>query len=222
MLEVYRKLMSELGEGKPVVWAAIIGQAGSSPRSLGTKFLLCRDGELAGSIGGGLIEARVIQAAKTVRDAGQALVMQVRMSGDEVAGTDMICGGNVDVLVQGIQPTDQDDIQALGLAMRLLEKGGQGVLITGPLPGPDPEPSTGLLFLQNNNEPVGSIKPDPELMNTVLDRLESIYTRNVPEIITTSQGAYYLEPLQAQPRAVVFGGGHISLHLAPPAQDGRL
>jgi xanthine dehydrogenase accessory factor len=218
MLEVYRKLMTELGVGRPVVWAAIIGQAGSSPRSLGTKFLVCQNGELAGSIGGGLIEARVIQAAKALMDTSQALVMEIRMSGDEVAGTDMICGGDVDVLVQGIRPGDQDAIKALGLALRLLEKGGKGALVTGPLPGEKADTSTGLLFLQNNSEPVGSTKPDSDLMDAVLGRLESLWTRNAPEIISAPQGDYYLEPLQAQPCAVVFGGGHISLNLAPLLQ----
>ncbi len=31
----------------------------------------------------------------------QLLVMEIPMTGEDVAGTDMICGGNVDVLVQG-------------------------------------------------------------------------------------------------------------------------
>jgi xanthine dehydrogenase accessory factor len=218
MLDVYRKLMSELDEGRPVVCAAIIGQAGSSPRSLGTKFLICQDGGLAGSIGGGLIEARVIQTAKALMNTGRSLVMEIRMSGDEVAGTDMICGGDVDVLVQGIRPGDQDTIEALGLALRLLEKGGKGVLVTGPLPEAEADTRTRVLFLQNGAAPAGSMKPDSDLMKAIQGRLDPLWTRNIPEIMTVSQGDYYLEPLQAQSQAAVFGGGHISLYLAPLLQ----
>ena len=215
MLDVYRRMISELQEGRPIVWAAIIGQTGSSPRSLGTKFLICQDGGLAGSIGGGLIEARVIKAAQDMMGGSQARVMEIRMSGDEVAGTDMICGGDVNVLVQGIRPDDRGAADALGLTLRLLEKGGKGALITGPLPGPEPANNTGLLFLQRDADSTGSFKPDPDLMNAIHGRLESLWNRNAPEIINTPQGDFYLEPLQAQPRAVVFGGGHISVNLAP-------
>lgn len=215
MLDVYRRMMSELQEGRPVVWAAIIGQTGSSPRSLGTKFLVCQNGGLAGSIGGGLIEARVIQTAKGLMGGSQALVMEIRMSGDEVAGTDMICGGDVNVLVQGIRAEDRDAAQTLSMVLRLLEKGGKGALVSGPLPGPEADSRTGILFLQNDAEPVGSFKPDPDLLNVIHGRLESLWTRNAPEIISTPQGDFFLEPLQSQPRAVVFGGGHISVNLAP-------
>ena len=59
-----------------------------------------------GSIGGGMLEARVIKAAESLLGYDKALVMEIQMKGKEVAGTEMICGGNVDVLVQGITPSN--------------------------------------------------------------------------------------------------------------------
>ncbi len=60
MPEIYKRMIQELSSGRPVVLAAIIRQAGSSPRSLGAKFVICHDGSLVGSIGGGKLEAQEV------------------------------------------------------------------------------------------------------------------------------------------------------------------
>jgi xanthine dehydrogenase accessory factor len=51
MSEIYKRMIQELSSGRPVVLAAIIRQAGSSPRLLGAKFVVCHDGSLVGSVG---------------------------------------------------------------------------------------------------------------------------------------------------------------------------
>ena len=120
MLDVLKSLVSELDAGRPAVMASIIRQDGSSPRSLGTKFLIHHDGALVGSMGGGIIEARVIRAAEKLMGRNMAQVMEFRLSGQEVAGTDMICGGDVDVLVHGFIPDKKSDRQVLEAVLRLL------------------------------------------------------------------------------------------------------
>ncbi|MEW5724579.1 MAG: XdhC family protein [Thermodesulfobacteriota bacterium] len=217
MLEVWRRLMQELVSGRPAALGTIIRQAGSSPRSLGTKFLVRRDGSLVGSIGGGMLEARVIEAALALMGRRTARVLEIRMTGAEVAGTDMICGGRVDVLVQALTPESGGDREVLEQGLRVMEKGGRGLLGLGPLPEPSAEREVELFFLRPGagmTRPTGtSAGPGPA--EVILSQAERLLAAGTLEILDTPAGRYLVEPLVSIPTAVVFGGGHISVHLAP-------
>ena len=143
MHDVFKRLARELSEGRPAVLAAIIRQVGSSPRSLGTHCLICRDGALVGSIGGGFSRLKWSKRAWLCWDGTRPTVMEIRLTGEEVAGTDMICGGNLDVLVQAFTPENRDAADVLAMVCRLMERGGRGLLVTGPLPeaGPNAAPA---------------------------------------------------------------------------------
>ena len=49
--------------GEPVALATVVRARGSVPRHEGSKMLVYKDGRISGSIGGGEMEARVIQEA---------------------------------------------------------------------------------------------------------------------------------------------------------------
>ena len=51
-------------EGKKVILARIIKQMGSIPRAAGTQCIVLEDGSIKGTIGGGLLEHRVMERAK--------------------------------------------------------------------------------------------------------------------------------------------------------------
>ena len=217
MPHVYKALIRELSAGRPAVLAAIIGQAGSAPRSLGTKFLYRQDGSLEGSIGGGRLEARVMDAARDLMGRDAARVLDIRMTGDEVAGTDMICGGEVDVLVQAFGPEAGPNRDVLEAVLRLLEKGGRGILAAGPLPAPGSEGRVSLILYQPEAGTVGTIDDDQAVARLIASEAERILGTNTTQVIPGRPGgpSIVLEPLYSRPTALIFGGGHISVHLAP-------
>ncbi len=67
MKDVYGKAAELLSKNEFSVLATIIRLTGSGPRGAGTKFLILEDGSYVGTIGGGLLEARVLAAAKKAR-----------------------------------------------------------------------------------------------------------------------------------------------------------
>ncbi len=217
MPEVYRKLIQELSSGRPAVLAAIIRQESSSPRSLGTKFVVCQDGSLGGSIGGGASEAMVIKAAEGLMGRDRALVMELRMPDKEVAGADMICGGNMDILVHAMTPANGQIREVLEAVLRLLEKGGKGILALGPLPEEGQEAEAGMLFYRPEAEVIGSIGDDERVRELIGSRAEKIMGTNTTHLVSDGPGgrAMLLEPLFSMPTAIIFGGGHISVKLAP-------
>jgi xanthine dehydrogenase accessory factor len=215
MPEIYKRMIQELSSGRPVVLAAIISQAGSSPRSLGAKFAVCHDGSLVGSIGGGKLEAQVIKAAEGLMKRGTAIVKKIRMTGKEVAGTDMICGGNVDVLIQGITPGNHHAFEILEEVLLLVTKRRQGILAVGPLPKQGEEAKVGMLLYRPEGKMLGSMGQAKAVLELVRSHAETTLGADTPVIYDSLLGPILMEPISSLQTVIVFGGGHISVNLVP-------
>lgn len=216
MLNVFKTLAQDLSEGRPAVLAGIVRQDGSSPRSLGTRFLVRHDGSLEGTIGGGTLEAGVITRAKSLLGREASQLVEIRMTGKEVAETDMICGGNVDVLVQSFLPGNDPLLQVIQEIIRLLEKGGRGVLVTGPLPTPGEDARVHMSIYLPERGMVGSLD-GPAVKEWMISRADGILAANKADHVRLPEtpGEFILEPLQSRPTVIIFGGGHISVKLCP-------
>jgi len=92
-----------LNEGKDFVLATIVRQQGSAPRSAGTRMLVAEGQQIFGTIGGGLLEARVMQAAATLLQGQPSCILDVDLSNEDAAAMEMICGGEVQVLLDHIR-----------------------------------------------------------------------------------------------------------------------
>ncbi|RPH87264.1 MAG: XdhC family protein, partial [Desulfobacteraceae bacterium] len=100
MDDLFFQINQELSQGRDIVLATIVGQKGSAPRTTGTRFLIRSDGRFSGTIGGGKLEAEVLQAAPEVFSRRKNRLLFFRLRGEEVAQMEMICGGEVDVFLE--------------------------------------------------------------------------------------------------------------------------
>lgn len=164
-----------------------------------------------------MLEARVIKAAESLLGYDKALVMEIQMRGKEVAGTEMICGGNVDVLVQGITPSNTQAREILDAVLRCLKKGGRGVLAVGPLAKVGQEIEISMLFYQSEGQVFGSIGDNDAVLDVIRSHAERVLGANIPQFINEGdQGQrVLLQPVLSQPTVIIFGAGHISVKLAP-------
>ncbi len=79
--------------------ATVIGRAGSAPQVIGAKMLLRDDGSLVGTVGGGAIEAQVLDACRqSLKDGGNH-----RVEAHLVRDLGMCCGGSMEVFVEYLQ-----------------------------------------------------------------------------------------------------------------------
>lgn len=95
--EGYRpELLEALREGTtPCVLTQIVDRRGSTPRGIGTKMLVYRDGTHVGSIGGGWMEAEVIrQSVALLNGQERTCLMPIELlsTGEDLANP-MLCGG---------------------------------------------------------------------------------------------------------------------------------
>jgi xanthine dehydrogenase accessory factor len=93
-----------LDDRQEFVLATIVSRHGSAPRTAGTRMIICGDGRALGTIGGGLLEARVVQKAAEVLSSKCPMVIPFDMTHSELAAMDMICGGRLEVLLEFIDP----------------------------------------------------------------------------------------------------------------------
>ncbi len=91
----------ELGE--PVVLATVIKARGSVPRQSGAKMLIYGDGRISGTIGGGEMEARIVQEALSCLVDGATRVVPYSLV-DPERGDPGLCGGEVEVYLEPYAP----------------------------------------------------------------------------------------------------------------------
>ena len=81
-------------EGQPFVLVSVKDGTGSMPRHQGAIMLVRQDGSIAGTIGGGLLEAQAIREAKEVFAAQRDREQSFILTGQQAARDGMICGGS--------------------------------------------------------------------------------------------------------------------------------
>ncbi len=100
-MEITRDILIKLAnENTDFVIATIVAHQGSTPRSTGTKMVVYPDGRSMGTIGGGTLEANVIeQSLITLRERKRSTLHSYQFTGKDAASMDMICGGEVTVML---------------------------------------------------------------------------------------------------------------------------
>jgi xanthine dehydrogenase accessory factor len=100
---LYARLAELQASGGRGVLVTVIRAQGSVPRHAGSKMLVLPDGSQEGTIGGGTMEHQVAeQALETLKD-GQLRIRQYAFR-DPGQGDVGVCGGEIEVLMEPIQP----------------------------------------------------------------------------------------------------------------------
>jgi xanthine dehydrogenase accessory factor len=99
MTRFYEQLAAALAENRPFALALISGTKGSSPQRIGAKALFFSDGKIAGTLGGGCLEAEVHSRAKKAMKSGQAATFDIVLDHNFGWDDGLICGGSVSGLI---------------------------------------------------------------------------------------------------------------------------
>jgi xanthine dehydrogenase accessory factor len=100
---LYQELAEIESRYRPAAVCTIIRSDGSVPRHVSSKMIVYPDGKISGSVGGGEMENRVItEAIQAIKD-GRPRLLEYNMANPE-RGDPGVCGGQVEVFVEPIQP----------------------------------------------------------------------------------------------------------------------
>ncbi|MGD9124106.1 MAG: XdhC family protein, partial [Desulfarculaceae bacterium] len=157
MTHFFTQVSQELRQDGDICLATIVKQIGSAPRALGTRFLVRDDSSISGTIGGGRLESDVIQEAKEALAAGESRLIQFRLKGSEIAETDMLCGGDVDIYLEPTRSHDPKAKEIMDAAARVAARGGKALMVTPLTPGSLPDLEGQKLLLIEGKKPIGGI-----------------------------------------------------------------
>ncbi|NLM83663.1 MAG: XdhC family protein [Clostridiales bacterium] len=110
MRKIAEEALSLLRGGRSFAMAVVLESSGSTPRDPGAAMLICPDGAITGTIGGGVLEAHVIKDAKKAIAEKRAMVCEYALetSGDDAIGA--ICGGRAKTLIDYIDAADPSSL----------------------------------------------------------------------------------------------------------------
>lgn len=100
-MDLYEEVLRLKKEGRSSALATIVQCVGSSPQKEGAKMLVRDDGSIAGSLGGGCLEAEVIQAARMTITDGAPRTIPFHLT-EKHGG--LVCGGKVLVYIEPVIP----------------------------------------------------------------------------------------------------------------------
>jgi len=198
-MNIFQIITEHLEAGSRGVLATVISRSGSAPRDVGAKMYIDETGRSFGTVGGGLLERHVQEEAAGKMSEDGASIFHMRMDSRTVAEQGMLCGGNVDVL---LEPVGQAHRPLYARLAELERKGGMAVVVTALATG---------VFTKTLVEEGLVITGDPIDEGSAADHL-GLFGERRPVIV--GEGRFIVEPLFDRTRLYVFGAGHVSQYIA--------
>ena len=106
--DLYRRISDAQARGERVVVATVAHTRGSTPQRRGAKMLFFESGDVAGTVGGGCIEAEVWAEAKEALRSGKSELHHFSLTAEEASEEGMVCGGTMDIFIDVMKREGSD------------------------------------------------------------------------------------------------------------------
>ena len=210
-LEIYKKAALLLGMGENVALITVISATGSTPGKVGYKMLVWGEkAETIGTVGGGLIEAEMIDMAKNILPKTERQVCRFNLDGTEKTETG-ICGGSIELLIETV---DEKTLPLFKELACIIENGGKGALISVISPGKLPKK----IFIEDADQidAAGDFDLSPELIESI--RKLAAKEQSVKKALRNGTEVF-IESICERPMLFILGGGHLSYYISRYARS---
>jgi xanthine dehydrogenase accessory factor len=192
-----------LGKGESVAAAAIVTKDGSAPGPAGARMFLRDNADIIGTVGGGPLEGRTITAAAEIMASGKPALLAIDLSGEIGDGSDAICGGEVQVFLERIDPT-RENLELFG-KLEAVQAANRTCFMVSPL-DIGTVGSHGRGLLSGDGRLLTGALPDA-VVREIGRRGRELLS---PTIATIGIDRYFLEPFVARDPVYICGAGHIA------------
>jgi len=208
MREIVSEVLGELQAGRPFALVRLVADRGSTPREAGAEMLVRADGSIAGTIGGGLLEATMMARANELVAARRSELTGMRLRGVDLDSPDeMVCGGDADVLIAYVAPGHAELTQvctALGAAAAAKRRAWMFTLVR---PGGD---GVDYCLLGDDDAIVGTQTCEAADLRRAIGKIAVHGTTTLPD-----GRDVLVEALEPPATAIICGAGHVGCALAP-------
>ncbi len=199
-----------LENGEDLVLATIVSQSGSTPRTAGAKMVVRSNGRTLGTVGGGLVEAKVIDTALKLFDSRMGCIKPFDLTSTEVrSDMDLICGGRLEILVEFIA-SNADNLTVFKALQRAVKKGEMVTLAAEMDPGRD-ELKTRRFLIRADGTFVGSGTTSEQ---TAAGLVKQARRTKSSSLVNLDGRQFVVEPWARQRSVFIFGAGHVSQEVA--------
>jgi xanthine dehydrogenase accessory factor len=105
--EVFAAVAEALERGEAAALVTIVATHGSTPQRVGAKMLVYADGRIVGTIGGGCYENDAFWKAREAIAHRRPQLLHYELADDFAQETGLICGGQMDVYIEPIEPSPE-------------------------------------------------------------------------------------------------------------------
>ncbi len=205
-----KQILDCLETGTPFALVAILSHQGSTPRTSGSRMVVMPDGTLFGTIGGGLLEAKVTDACLELIRKKTCRIQAFSLNQELKGSLDMVCGGCLTVLMETLVP-GPELIPVFQALVALEQAGRKGVLVSR-LSGP----GQGEFTVQKSLvRPDGSVTGSCLIPKPLLDDIcDNRFSGRFPIVHTLDPAAFILQPMIPADTLFIFGAGHVGFVLA--------
>ena len=201
-------------DGEDLVLVTVLRKSGSAPCLAGAKMVVRANGSAIGTVGGGVLEAAAKKKGAQVFNSGVAGVLSFDLSGEDAASMQMICGGNVKLLVEYL-PASVSNIAIFRQLRDALQNGTKCYLLaTLGKSGMEKQPTRRCLVLED-----GWLTGEFPFPQPWLELLLAKASRSTYPVVETIEGEQFVIERCFVPSTIfLFGAGHVSQQVAVLAE----
>lgn len=180
--------------------ASVAKRHGSLPMSATAKMLVTAGGARIGTVGGGCLEAEIIERAHDVLERRVPALSSHSLNAELAGDYGLTCGGTAELLIEPVFG-DERLAAVYAKASALIARGERALMATG---------------LDWSAGVAKAIAPpyvgaDSALLRRAIDAFDS--RGELPSL----ENGVLVEPISGKPRLVVFGAGHVGARVAEAA-----
>lgn len=211
MKEIVNEVLELLEEGRDFALVKLGSESGSTPRAAGAEMLVRRDGTIAGTIGGGLLELTMMKAAAEALEARSSRVTSLALSGKDLTSEEkMVCGGRADVAITYVPPGDPVLLEVCR-AIRDVTAARERAWLFRILPAGD-DGTVEHSLLREDDTIIGARPCDPGELRSAVGKIA------VHGSASLADGREVLvESIDVPATVFICGAGHVGTALAPVA-----
>lgn len=209
--KVFERAAQTLDSGRSVALVTVIATWGSTPGKVGYKMLVSAEGgDPTGTVGGGLIEAKVIEEARRMVDKPGCRIFRFDL-GETPDDEKGICGGTIELLVEIFDTSALPLFEELSAA---IGSNAGGILVS--IISPDGFPRKMLLQDVATIDETTSTSLAPEIVTAIKDLAAAGHGA-----VKVSAGELdvFVESMAKSPAVILFGAGHLAGYIAQYAKS---
>jgi xanthine dehydrogenase accessory factor len=205
----FPKLLETLAGGEGLALATVVQTEGSTPQVEGASAVFSKAGLVAGTVGGGVLEAKVAEEAARALADGEPRLITISLEADPADLEGAICGGTARVLVD---PGVEASKGVFASALEGFRQRRKGALASRLRPGHDETVAVERGWLP---EGVPPLPDDPVFGELAPEAVAAVVERGKPALFVESpERMWFIEPVRPLPRLVIAGAGHVGKAVA--------